>query len=796
MANIRSYFPAFRVFVFGVDVTEDVTNVTVNLSGSKSRAPSTAEVELLNGGSRANSERIPTDRYVVTREDIQALYGVDSTLDKIAIPTTKEVLRELREEQTRLSSRSDEDTPSLVDALATVRPDLVTGDPVNDLAVAQGYARRADVGGEEALRQEALRRQASSIAEERRQAIIETEVAQRQDELERLVASRINSQVRDPVKRDVLLRKYRVRQSIDRIIEDERIDYDTRSLAGLAPITGEVMRYPFQTGDSIFHSNDMVRIFFRDPRPGQLDNWYHMFAGFVSDTVDSVDQDDQRILRLRFEDASRTLRYARLTTNPGVFDIDDVRVATDAASRTFYNDGFTNLTLPQLLTLVIFGAEAANVTQQQGGDTPIERVQSFGYVRYGVNADEPSESTVPTDGVGAYDFLRSALVVVGERTEEEGIEGLRQVNIEPSQFGAYQALVDHRVRITDLDNMALRDVDTLNKVEALKQYVFRNPDDGSYAASDVVDIIGRHPELFPTDAGRLIMLMPGSLGPNENRDLLLRDIAGVDTLTTFRTRLSLIYDVMERIDFQFYASPKGDLLCEMPLYDFEPSNWDSDTSFEAVALRSNNPPFYETEGERFGPYGPGYRIAKRDTISWERSFTDENIITQMVGVRTLIKSYTSIGDGRLIGEVLPVNLYGLMPQFGIRSETVEPTGLLSSPEAARLYAAARMNQINADARRADVQVLPAVQLAFPNRPIEFAERDFIGTIDEVTHNIVWGLQGDMSTSMRTSFLRAWGGQLRDGELVYEPIGGFASQGLNYAQRFGSSEPDSNTGGTE
>lgn len=795
MSQIRAYFPDWKVFIFGQDVTADVTRCVVNFTGSKSRAPSTAEIELVNGGSDGapgdaldgSTPQFATDRYVITDRDIAVLYGAEEELPQIQFPDVKDVLAEL---ETFGSADIDFGValPSFEVALSILRADLNINDPGDVEAIAvlrqdeQGFRIRA------AQRAERLNR-AREITSARTTGVVASDVAQRQDTLDRLIRERIQARITDPVKRRVLERKFNIRTQLKDAagndLQPNLLDpFDSTTIAGLPQLSGQALRYPFQTGDSIFHTNDMVRIFWRDPANPEA--WYHMFAGFVSDSTDVVDENDQRIVRLRFEDATRVLRYARLTTNPGILDIDATAQATDAITRTFFNDGFTGLTLPEFLFTVLFGASGGE-TEGQTGTADIQAVQTYSNLRVGVNSS--SQSTLLADAVGAYNRERSFVAIFGPE-ENDGAAPVRFPFIQLNGLGEYQALVDHRVTFADLDNMSLSDAATQARITQFKTGEVRKRSDGSFVAEDIVQVIGEHPEFFPTDYGRLVLLIPGSLGPGGNRDLLLKDIVGVNTQTTWRSRLSLIYDVVDRLDFSFYASPKGDVICEMPLYDFEPDDFgDQAVDLETILGLGRSSIKFSTDGaQHLGPYAPGLRIARRDTNSWERTFSDENVRTQMVGISNLIPGFEQLGTSNEVGQVHPVNLYGLIPQFGVRSELIEPRGIISSENAARVYAGVKLNQINSNARTAKVQIMPRVQLGFPNRPLEFEERSYVATSERISHTLVWGVSGDMNTDVDVQYVRAWGGQTVDNRPVYEPIGGFASQSLNYALRLGFRDP--------
>ena len=759
MGEVRSFFPAWRCYIFGVDVTNDLTDCTINYNDQ--RGPNTAEVTLVS----------PFDRYIVSDTDVRAIYD---DVEGSVYPQDRR--------QFNLQDTS------------------VVTDPLVANAIDEGADRQ--------------------IQRDRVQESIETQVRER-----------VEARVRDDVKRRILLAKFPEFQPIrepPKLVEGRL----AQNLQDIAQLTGQAQRYPLQVGDSVFHTNDAVRIFWRDPEQKNVDAWYHMFAGFVTDYIDEVDANNQRLVRVRAEDASRILRYSRVTTNPGVFDIDDIQEQTDLIVRTFRNAGFANLTLPEFLFLLIFGSDLAGIGRDEVGSTT--RVDTR---RVSVNGS--SDAEVPSDGIGGYNYSRSLTAIFGKdnfdqtlSSEDSEAAASRQEQIERSEarlrdslnggqipnLGAYQAIVDHQVYFSDLRNMALEDRAGLQiRVNGQPQNAIgpfiedfegtvRRRGDGSYVIEDVVNIIGENPHLFPVDQ-RLVILIPGSLGPAANRDLLIRDFTNVAVQTSFTTRLGLIYDTVERIDFVFHASPRGDLLCEMPLYDYTPDDFgpeDAPVDLAQAQGTFRRPPFF-SEGEERGPYPETFRVAKRDTMRWQRTFSDEAVRTQMLAQWNLVQGFTSLGNSTSVAQQEVISLPGLFPQFGARIETMDPRGIFGDRESALIYANVLLNKTNAEARTANVEVLPRVQAAFPNRPYEYAERLFIGTATSMTHTLTWGLQGDMSTQMNVKYIRSWSGQTtEDGQLIYEPIGGFASQGLNYALRQGNSvrtgnsntqsTKDPNTGG--
>ena len=564
-----------------------------------------------------------------------------------------------------------------------------------------------------------------------------------------------------------------------------------KSARSSAALTGDALRYPLQQGDCIFHSNDPLRIFLRDPFNPSV--WFHMFAGFISDWSDNVDADNQKLVTIRGEDVLRTFRYGRVSTNPGIFDIEALKEVEDLAVRTVFNAGFADATLVELLYTIVFGPTLANtadtllsaqtVTEKEDLFKPIRRKSVTGALT----------SIVPREGIGAFNKQRSVVVIFGPEAKDKLTDKtLTEANeVKITTLGAYQAFIDHQVRETDLEQMA----DNVSNERFLDQLP-KDPATGRVSASNIITTIGRNPQHFPVDAGRLIMLVPGSLGVDTNRRIITKGlISSIATRTTFRSRLDMIYDALREIEFSFYATPKGDLVAEMPLYDFDPDDFGVDeivaggsdqiTVRELDQLRAASllPPISKS-GDSFGPFAPHYRVPKKDTIQWTRTFSDENVRTQFRTTPNIVSG--TIFQGTHVDVGLPPQvgtLRSLVPQFGVRIEQIPVTTFISDEIAATVYGYIKLNQLNADSRSAQVSVIPRMRPQ-PNRPLLFSERNYIATMRSRSLTLDWN--SDFTMDVGVNYQRGWDGSVReddDTRLVYRPIGGSASRPMNYKVLF-------------
>jgi hypothetical protein len=756
----RNAFPAFRVFIFGQEVTEDVLSISVNWTDG--RQPNTAEVVLVN----------KLDRYVITEGDIHALYD-DVAISQLVMPDLEPVvLGTVGAPSFAQSGR----TPDALDQVLEARLNEFQRDQkvVENVQRAKNFF---DIG-------------TATLA----------------NQITREIRDRLDHAIRDVIKQGVLDVKIGVRVQIE---QPDVMDLRAVSVAGsvvsassardVAELRGEAARYPFQVGDCIFHSNDPIRIFWRDPF--NAERWFHMFAGFVTDWVDEVEVNGEARITIRCEDVTRILRYGRITTNPGIFDVEAVQQVEDFVMRTFFNDhGFRNLTLPELLFTMLFGVETAGTqalvqASTADGQKTLAGDGTIKYVRYAANGGS-SIDYIPKDGAGAFNFDRSVTFIFGldadasANQRAQTPQQLSQRTAFISDLAVYQAVVDHEVKVTDLETMSHRIAGGIPR-SAVEDFV------GAPQVSQIIKAIGENPHLYPVDGGRLVILAPASLGPNANRDILLRDlIQSIATETTFSSRLQVIYDILDRIEFSFYASPKGDILCEMPLYDFDPDDFgDAPVSRsdlqEHITFQSADEKLAPRdisnsidEGDERGPFGPFLRVARRDTISWQRTFSDEQIRTQFVTTWHNFSGYTTTGTATTIGQQPQVTtLRAMVPAFGVRVETAEPTGFIASPEAAKAYCELKLNQWNSNARTAAYNILPTLRMT-PNRPVLFAARQQVASIRSVTHTIDWPSRS-MTTGVDVNYIRGWDGGLREdnGKPNYAPIGGEASRPLNYARLF-------------
>ena len=693
IGQIRHSFPAWRGFVHGMEVSNDMSSCNINWHDG--RSPGTAEFVLAS----------ELDRYVMTTEDIASVYSDISTADL---------------------------DPKQIESAST--------------------AETVD----EAIRENVRR----SIADPVKQAVVRSKIAERIRGTN-IFQPNITDGFQEAVKNA-------------QAAAQAGFENGSTTPSQFADLRGEFLRFPFQSGQCIFHTGDQVRLFWRDIFDATT--WFFGATGFVSDWKESVDANGKRVVTVTVEDVIRLFRLARISTNPAIFDQSVVSSPQfDALIRTWRQDNFTNLTLQELLYIITFGTQNSGEHAQKllaGATGQLLGVQSLEQFHYGVYGKTTIED-VREHGVGVFNFDDSKIFTFGSPSDTAVAQDFSfSKTLDPlGSMEDWQREVDHIVP-TRLEDVLTLAPPSLRTQAASLLGQDSSSTDTELDVNDVITAIGEHPEIFPVDFGRLMILEPSSLGPGTNRDILLKDfVNSIASHTEFATRLQIIYTICERLDFSFYATPRGDVVCEFPQYGLRP--------------------------EDYGVYADRYRFAIDDTITSESHFEDDKVKTLFISNWNLVKNLVSAGDSQIAWQ-LPGSaaLRALVPQFGLRSEQLAPWGVLDNKDASSYFAYVKLSQHNADAWVENIHTVLRMGIG-PNRPCWFEARDFIATIRSVGGAIVWGKGGSVGQTLKLNYRRGWSGQVvQDGRFkglhVYEPYGGRMAEVIDYSRFFGLDSNKSET----
>jgi LysM repeat protein len=729
-------FPSFRVFVFGQEVTNDVSDVSVNWKVG--RAPSSCAITLLN----------PNDRYIMRREDIVALNPQTSA---------------------RFANKAQSDIAH--DYLRMTSGVVV--DSVND-----GQSHKAKIV-----------------------------------KLKQHPTYRINVKTTD-------------------------------AFSGQTTATKNVSFYPFIEGKSCFHQNDPVRVFAQDPFDPAV--WYYFFSGFITQIGDSSSGPAvEKTLILQCEDVTKSLRYARYTINPGIRDLNDVNIDQDLADFTGFTSPLVGLSLQEAADYIVFGdvaKETSSLSDDSVAKFPVVSRNSDGKLiafnriiaktaagnfKY---RSQKERVYVLSGGSGT----RTAIslkdwqnLILDHKVKIGDLIDLRARSDNPEQASDVVARIESQASttVTGLDPPApttyvVKSGDTLGEIatsfgttiSALtalnpnitnpnviypnqvitisqpKTTVISNP---KKLTELIISEIGRDPGNYPVDGGTLFMLLPEGLDELGNQIIAQDYVSTASFVSEFKDRRTLMYDLVDRVEFVFYADPKGNMIIEFPLFDFDPNDFGSRNSQKSGAI------------EGFPPGLVKFTTANSDgTIEFdnERRFTIEDVAVDTFSatdddgpVRTValavpvpiryVQAATENGIQTAPIKPVSVRLDTLIPIYGMRVIQADSKARLVETElGARIAAAVELNKVNSDAYSIKINMLPRFS-AWLNRPMLFRHRNHIGTAVSVSHRISWASSAETSISL--NYLRGWQGEIdsESGNFVYTTIGGAESRPLNYATLF-------------
>lgn len=504
--------PEFKVFVFGYDVTDYVSRINTNWTDD-GRAPSTCEIALVND----------LNRWVITPRNMMHIHSAASR----AI-----VNKGVVEYQAPLLTRSAFGSfRSGVKPAVVFQPELPS--------VSQGIS---------------LDDATANVARDFVQNIAQVDL---DNEAKNIIMGVKLAEFRTFDRNDANTQQELSHSTQSRELRDIRYLY---KYIGVHP------RYPVFAGAPVFHTGDPVRVFMRDPYTGL---WYHKFCGFVADWDRSPDIDNKKVLTLYCEDVLRLLKLARTTNNAGVFQAPDTDMGQDFIFQNFSDSPVGNLGLTTAIDLMVFGAGVIlpNQLRMLGIDLKDAKRLEFRFAgAYG------AQSTVGRPfGVGAFNFSRSLEVALGgspssitEQLKKDQLN-VQRFQLPLADLPRYQATMDNIVRPSDV-------------------VVLRNESSGEPFPTDValmsqeavIKEIGERPDKYPVDGGALYKVLPYSTVASSGIGNALREVidravrSGIATQSAYLTRLGVIYEIAETIDFSFYATPRGDLILEMPFYDFDP----------------------------------------------------------------------------------------------------------------------------------------------------------------------------------------------------------------------------------
>lgn len=618
-------------------------------------------------------------------------------------------------------------------------------------------------------------------------------------------------------------------------------------------------KYPMVQGKWIWHFSDRVRVAFRDVVDPTV--WYWMHAGTITDTNERENEDQQSVITITSEGVLKDLRNARIqnatgtflsadTLSTGAFSAPSAASSQESAFTTQQLSQITtspvssflqNMTLTSIVETLLFGSTSAanslsqSVTASLSNQSPAVIAETLGIpssdgsgtaTASDITAYENSVRGLNVSAAGNFKMASqnqgTDVYILGSMGAFDAASGCTQTTLP-----LWQAVIDHQVSPDDVSFMARGStvltgatsntsgapVGQAQSNQSTQQSVTlpgssNTPASESGAVSDtynqiqqVITKIGSDPDTYPIEQ-YVRMLLPAQLTSLIQRAVLDRDLTHtVGTVSEFYDRLSLLHQVTDRLEFVLYDTPKGDIIIEMPLYDFEPRHWSSNgsltsplaESLAAVTPLPNEQAFPELVNVQAAlseinaattdttSFDLNYRIFPWEQISIDLTASDQDVKTVWSTVPRWTQADASDNSQSTRQQVV-VALPNLIPLYGFRYEQGGQESLITTQAAAQVYCNLMLNKTNADTMSARVPCAPNWR-AWLNRPVLVDSRNFLGVTKSISHSIVW--QSDCSTEYGFWHFKFWDGRFTTDAAgnacyLFAPFGGVNSQPFNYS----------------
>jgi len=843
----RVGFPKARVFIYGQEVSSDVISIRVNqASGSLERTPSTCSIILANY----------RDKYLLNHVDMLKIgalkHKINNTWSKYSSAFSGRTVQSslaVEIDGGEIIANKDKETQRIDISISSIdMSDPIGGKvPVSSATIRELAQRFSEQTPEE------IYYQLQALSLDWRKPIVLTkedavslskEIIRERNRLDatELSPGLISGTWEDldvpyGVKAEVVAMKMKnslhcipvTKGTNDALYYGDRLIYD----------------YPLMEGDCIFHPNDPVRVAFRDPFDPSI--WYWSFTGFIDSWTEDQGLNRDSTLTFSCTDVTKMARYATVAVNTGIIKGEEIPIGglVGSGAETGANAGliltsnlFANLSVPDILETLFFGSASAiemSIEAALNLDTLLagltnEELDLFFTKRYNSTLEDlyknvpkgkDAFSTVnkesPSSWVYGYPENKVADILVHKTTSKladmkfpaisspRGVNFKRQSNvkgihyyvlgsrdqsdfsysaIEVQDLHQWNEVVHHRVRVTDLNSMNKNVESAINtNSSSIDQVIYR---------------IGTDMENYPVGGGYVYYFAPASLFSIIGTDAFDGSFSGVGSVhSSFKDRLSFLYDLAENIDWRFYATPKGDLVFEMPFYDYDPDDfWGTKDGFQSDAEQGQAnasrayfskdevvssdidselfnyeyevyKEFFESKGKldtissdtrdkKFN-YSREFTIGLWDQISFSNTHTDQGIITAYRSPYHLVSGYADT-DNRDLQKYIAIYDTILMPTLGFRMMEGEAWGFIDNAHECEIFGALQMNKVNANAKNLSVDTVPKFGLLV-NRPFYWMQRNYYGNIVSLSHTYTW--KGDVTTTMNVNTIRAWSGEVQE-----------------------------------
>ena len=788
----RAAFPAFRVFIYGQEVSGDVIEVRVNQSGgSMDRSPGTCSISVANIG----------DKYILDHTDMVALAQSRDTL----ITTLGENVNAYKEMMAYLRDGAGED-------------ENVVAEMGRILSSSGRFAE--------------LTEYTSSLYSD---LLAKGMYQQYWDE----------NKVPDNLKYKVIQKKApMVVPGWQDFYEAHKSDgvymniFFEHSLAQLGFV------YPFAEGDCIFHPNDPIRIAFRDPFDPSI--WYWSFTGFVDGWVEDKGVNQESVVTVVGTDVSKMARYSFFQTSTdavrdkAITALFPIFEGTSTEIKwTAYSELFAHFTIFEMLELLFFGLEAYVGSVTEFTQRALAQMNDNEVNQYLIN----SNTGKSVDEIKALSSTekRTLAKTFMEGNKPNRFQGAHVPPLQTpngtvfqrknSKYGTYaffvgkadnydksmgeEVLVSDLRKINDFlsHRVSLADTMTMGVTTAAKNYT-----PPTLTLNDVITTIGTDIEGYPVGAGYVVYVAPATLGLGTSSGVMneVLNAAGGGLHSEYKDRLTYLYDLAEQIQFCFYATPKGDVVFEMPFYDFDPWMFDEADTFQSnekirsaaeyaqsslenvrskveawskgsakysesdiyrmMQLSSNLQlleegfTLKEPEDDRT-VYSQLFTVDKHETYGFSNAINDSGLKTVARCAPHQIARMGDIGSNVDLTDYQHVIAPELAPLLGFRMASDKtPWTEVTSEEGAKIFASLELRKCNSEARTLSLQILPRFGLMV-NRTLYWRQRNYVANIVSCSHSIA--VNSSCESQVNVNYARAWKGEYQSGSRmeIFRHFGG-------------------------
>lgn len=454
-------------------------------------------------------------------------------------------------------------------------------------------------------------------------------------------------------------------------------------------------RYPFAPRSLVFHKFDHVRIFAKNPLNISNNEWYCVFTGFLDQkpyTEDLVS--GLSTIKISCQDIRYAMQRMRTQNNPAasigngnaaqfangssVKDSPKAGYFNDLVSQSFnINHVLGGLTFKESINFLVLGQSKGS----RGGQQELSVGDSLS-----------TGKKVSLNAVGEFKSGKEVIYNPAAEKRKEILESWNNLIL----FGSYSA----------------------------------NPKFFTYAE---MLLMGQETHEWGKHSvwkGEVHYLYPAGGSPTSNLVETSYSAGRVEDKVQWSTRLELLLDICENIDYVMYVSPLGDIIFEFPMWDFSPAD--------------------------YGPYESLYKF-KNHIIS--RDINDEGgeaISALVVTSNHLLQEVQNpVQSGKVPGVAADIELVrtiysnALASRIGVQVKSIYKPGIVN-PDALSRLGMIEFAKATADYNKYSfkAQYRPFLSI---NRPIYDVGAYKIGHSNNV--NYTWRLRDTVEVEIDMNFVR-------------------------------------------